>query len=198
MKTIMLFLKKTAIGGFLILLPILIMYMLMEELLEVVVGLATPIADFLPKDVFDEEGDDPVILAIILILLVSFLLGLATRLKIVCQFGNWIEEKTIGRLPLYQTIKSLTSQFASLKESRRFKPTLIQGPDNQQEFAYLIEDVGNGFMVVFTPRAPTPMAGSIKLIPESQVKELDISLTELTNVISQWGVGSRAILDRQK
>ena len=197
MNTLMNFLKSTAVGGFFILIPLLLFGILLGEILEAVVGLATPIADLFPKGTFEDE-QRPVVVAIVLMVLASFLLGLATRLTIARQFGHWVEKNTIGRLPLYQAIKSLTSRFAAMEDNEKFKPALIHGLDDQRELAYLIEDLGNGFATVMLPRAPTPMTGSIKMVPMTQVEILDVSLGEFTAVISHWGIGSKELIVKSR
>ena len=197
MKTLVGFLKTTVVGGFFILLPLLLFGILMEEILGAVVGLATPIADLFPEELF-ENLSAPVAVAIVLIILASFLFGLAMRLESARRLGQWVEYNTIGRLPLYQAVKSLTSQFAAMEESGKFKPALIQGPDGQRELAYLMEDLGDGFVTVMLPRAPTPMAGSIKVVPIIQVEVLDVSLGEFTSVVSHWGVGSKALMAKHE
>ena len=194
MKTLLEFLKSTAVGGFFILFPLLLLVLLMDEALQGVVGLAGPIANLFPEGTFAE--DEPVIVAVVLILLVSFVLGLITRLGFARKTGHWLEDLTIGRLPFYQAIKSLTSRFVAMGESGRFKPALILGSDDQREFAYLMEDLGNGFAVVMLPRAPTPMAGTIRIVPVERVQELNTSLGELTTVISHWGVGAKELMDK--
>ncbi|MGB5177301.1 MAG: hypothetical protein WBP44_01090 [Gammaproteobacteria bacterium] len=193
MKTLLEFLKSTLMGGFFILLPLLLFGLLLGEILEAIIGLATPIAELFPQSWF-ENVQAPVAVAIILIVLVSMLFGLAMRLVAARQLGHWLEDNTIGRLPLYSAIKSLASRFASLEEDGKFKPALIHGPADQREFAYLMEDLGNGYASVMLPRSPTPMAGSIKVVPMTQVEVLDVSLGELSAVISHWGVGSKELL----
>lgn len=196
MKMIVEFIRATLIGGFFIVLPLLLIYILLGETLEAVIGLATPIADLFPAGTF-EDTEEPVVLAVILILLASVVLGMATRLPLVHRFGGWLEDQTVGRLPLYQTIKSLTSRLASM-DVDRFKPALVHGPGGQRELAYLMEDLGDGYAAVMIPRAPTPMAGSVKLVPISQVEVLDVSLGELTTVITHWGVGTRALMKKTR
>lgn len=73
---------------------------------------------------------------------------------------------------------------------------MIHGPDDRREFTYLMEDIGDGYVTVMLPRAPTPMAGSIKLVPMSQVEVLEVSLSEPAAVITHWGVGSGALVQR--
>ena len=74
------FLKTTALGGLLVLFPLMLFYLLFDEILELVVAFATPIADLFPKQMM-ERVQFPVLVALILIFGVSFLLGLAIRLE---------------------------------------------------------------------------------------------------------------------
>lgn len=196
MKTLIEFLKSTLIGGFFILLPLLLFGVLLNEILDAVIGLSTPIADLFPKDTF-ENLQAPLVVAITLILLASVLLGLAARLPIGQQLGNWLENNTIGRLLLYRTIKSLTTRFAAIEKSGRFEPALIRGPNGQREFAFLMEDLGDGFVTVMIPRAPTPMMGTLKIVSLAQVEVLDVSLSEFTAVISHWGVGAKQLMTKK-
>lgn len=197
MKTLMDFLKSTVTGGFFIVLPLLLLFVLLGEIVEAVIGLAEPIAELFPKEWFDEESEQ-VAWAFILLLSASVFLGLLTRLAIVRQFVDWLERNTVGRLPLYQAVKSLSSRFAAIDGDGKFKPALILGSDDRREFVYLMEDLGDGFAVVMIPYTPTPMAGAIKLVPMSQVEILDVSLGELTAVISHWGLGSKALMDKSR
>ena len=194
MKFLTEFVKSTLVGGFFILLPLLLVAILLGEMLDVVVGLATPIADLFPEGTF-EDVEAPVVVAVALILLASFVLGLAARLAFARRLGDWLERQTVGRLPLYQAIKSLTARFASLEEGGSFRPALVLGPNDQRELAFLMEELGNGFAAVMLPRAPTPMVGSIRVVPMAQVELLDVSLGDFTAAISHWGVGSRELIN---
>ena len=48
MKNLLEFLKTTAMGGLFVLLPVLLLYLLLSEALDLIVALATPIADLFP------------------------------------------------------------------------------------------------------------------------------------------------------
>ena len=54
MKQLLEFLKTTAMGGLFVLLPILLLYLLLAEALDLIVALATPIADLFPKATFEK------------------------------------------------------------------------------------------------------------------------------------------------
>ena len=53
MKQFLAFLKTVAAGGLLIVLPLLLIYFMIVELLEAVVGLASPITALLPGDMLE-------------------------------------------------------------------------------------------------------------------------------------------------
>jgi uncharacterized membrane protein len=89
MKQLLEFLKTTAMGGLFVLLPILLLYLLLAEALDLIVALATPIADLFPKATF-EKVEFPVFLGMILILGVSFLIGLGLRSDIGRRLGHWV------------------------------------------------------------------------------------------------------------
>jgi hypothetical protein len=49
MKNLLEFPKTSLLGGLFVLLPLVLFYLLLSELLQIVVALNTPIADFLPS-----------------------------------------------------------------------------------------------------------------------------------------------------
>jgi len=65
-------------GGLFVLLPILLFYLMLSEALDMVVALATPIADLFPVGAFDKV-EFPVIVGLILILGISFLIKFRGR-----------------------------------------------------------------------------------------------------------------------
>jgi len=196
-KTIGEFLKTTAIGGLLVLLPLLLLEMMLVEILQLVVALATPIADLLPRGWIDAINA-PVLLAVLLIFLSSFALGLAGKAVVGRRFGNWIERNSIGRIPLYGVLKGLAARLIEIGEGSTFKPVILVSSDGQREFAYLIEEHGDGNATVMLPRAPTPLSGTVKIVSMRQVETLDASLGDLTRVLSHWGVGAHELIRKAR
>ena len=197
MGKIMSFLKTTALGGILVLLPLLLFYLLFVEILQLVVALATPIADLFPKTVM-ERVNFPVLVALVLIFGVSFLLGLAVRFEAGRSLGGWIERNTLQKLPLYNAVKSLAASMVDMKQSGAFRPTLLVSPDGDREIAYLVEEHGDGQATVMVPWAPTPMAGSVKIVRRDRLEILDAGFGDVTRVLSQWGVGVRDLVGEKK
>jgi uncharacterized membrane protein len=192
MKQIAEFLKTTVIGGLFVLLPVLLLYMLLFEALQLVVALATPITDLFPKEVF-AQIKTPVLIALILMVGASFLLGLALRSAALSQVGNWIESTVLSRLPAYNVLKRLTKGFAK-EEAAAFKPGLLVSSEGWRDIVYVIEDHGDGLLTVLVPWAPTAFSGSVKVVNRDRVEMLDATLGDVSKVLSLWGVGTRDLL----
>ena len=115
MKQITEFLKTCAMGGLLVLLPLLLLYLVLAEAVQFIVALATPIADLFPAGTFDKV-EHPVLLALLLLLVVSFVLGLALRQAFLRRIGGWAERSVLTRLPVYNAIKHLSRGLAGVSD----------------------------------------------------------------------------------
>jgi uncharacterized membrane protein len=195
MKQLLEFLKTSLTGGLFILLPLVLFYLLLSELLEVVVALATPIADLFPKGTFDQVKM-PVIIGIILIIGASFLFGLALRSATLSRFGLWIERTLLDRLPLYNAVKRLGRGLMGAQEDSAFRSAIYSFSSGEKEIVYLIEDHGDGQMTILFPWAPASFAGSVKIVSADRIEILEASFGDASRVIAHWGVGARELLGK--
>jgi len=196
MKRLTEFLKTTALGGLFVLLPVLLLYLVLAETLELVVALATPIADLFPEGTFDKITS-PVIIALILIVGVSFLVGLGLRLGVARRLGRSIELSVLNHLPMYNVLKSLTLGFTEAGENAAFRPAVLMSQDGCRELAYVVEDHNDGNVTVLLPWAPMAFTGSVKIVNRERIETLDVNLGEFTKVLSHWGVGVRDLAERR-
>ena len=195
MRQLIEFLKTTALGGLFVLLPVILLYLLLSEALDLIVVLATPIADLFPKGTFDQIKS-PVLMALILIVGVSFLIGLALRSETGRRLGGWIERTVFGHLPVYKALKSLTTGFTEASKDDAFRPAVMISPNGDRELAYVIEDHGDGQATVLLPWVPTAFAGSVKIVDRESIDILDANLGDVSRVLSHWGVGFHDLLTK--
>jgi uncharacterized membrane protein len=196
MEKIAEFLKTTALGGFLVLIPVLLLYLVIAEAFDLVIALATPIADLFPKGTFDQV-QAPVVIALLLIVGASFVIGLAMRSAGGRRFGGWIEEKALGRLPAYRALQGLSRAFVGAKDREVFKPAFLISQDGDREPAYVIEDCGDGPLTLLIPWSPTPFAGALKVVDRERVEMVDASLGDFSRVLSYWGIGLGEVVDKK-
>lgn len=196
MKQLLEFLKTTALGGLFVLLPLLLFYLLLSEALGLIVLLAEPIADLFPKGTFDDIKY-PAEVGLILIMGVSFLIGLALRSENGRRLGRWIERMVLGRLPVYKALKSLTTGFAEAGKDGAFKTAVLNSPGGVREIVYIIEDYGDGYLTVLQPWAPTAFSGFVKVVDQNRLEILNANLGDVSRVLSHWGMGARDLLEKK-
>lgn len=138
------------------------------------------------------------IVAIILLTGVSFLFGLVLRYEGGRGIGRWIERTVLGRLPTYAGLKSLTTGFAEAGKEGGFLPAVLISADGSRELAYVVEDYGDGQVTILLPWAPTPFAGSVRVVHSSQIELLDTNVGNVSRSLSRWGVGVCELLKKGK
>lgn len=193
MKKMLAFLGKVTLAGLFLLLPVLLVWMLIDEALEMIIGLATPIAGLFMGE-SSQTIQFPVLVAIVILATISFILGLAAHSALGRGMGRWLEKLILKRVPGYTAIKRLTSGFTNADEKDAFKPALLVNSDGDKDIVYLIEDHGDGMATVLLPWAPTPFAGSVKIIDRARLQMLDANLGDFSKVLSHWGVGVKDLM----
>jgi uncharacterized membrane protein len=193
MSSIMKFLKTCLLGGLVVLLPLLLFYLLFSELMEIIVALATPIADLFPEDTFDKISD-PLVIAILLLMGTSFIFGLALRSHRLARIGSLLEQTTLMRLPLYKAVKQLSKGLVGAESDNAFNSGLLEADDGTTELVYIIEEHSDGKLTILVPWAPAGFAGSVKVVSAGRVTRLSASVGDASRVISQWGVGMSDIM----
>jgi len=146
-----------------------------------------------PTGTFDETAA-PVLVAILILLGASFVIGIALRSETSRRFGHWVERNTIGRLPLYKAVKELAKGFAG---NEAFRPALLRNSESEQEIVYVIEDHDDDRHTILVPWAPASFAGSVKIVSRERIEMLDSNLADVSRILSQWGVGSRELLEKK-
>ena len=158
-----------------------------------VITLATPIADLLGGARF-ANLTAPLPVALLLILGASFLFGLALRSRALTRLGHWIEEHTVGRLPMYSALKRLSLGFSAAEQGRGICSVLLTSPDGTVELVYVVEKHNDGRSTVLVPWAPASFAGSVKIVPSDRLQRLSATLGDASRVLGNWGVGMSGLL----
>jgi uncharacterized membrane protein len=101
------FLKSTLLGGLFLLLPLMLLWIGLQEIGGLLVAMATPIADMLPGKMF-EDLLVPGVVAIVLIVGASFLLGLASKATWLRNLGRKFESSVLYKIPMYRMLKVIS------------------------------------------------------------------------------------------
>ena len=191
------FIQSAIVNGLAILIPLVLVFLAAREMLELMIAIATPIADLFHAGTFDHVRETEIIAAL-LILGVALFLGILSKLRAGRALGRWIEKHSLDKIPMYRMVKSLVGAFLNLESEKSFKPALIENDGGDVEPAYVIEDRGRPRVVVLVPWAPTAFAGSVKLVPRERVHLLDVTLDEFSLSLTHLGTGMSDLLPDKK
>lgn len=188
-------LKKAFFKGLVILIPLVLLWITIRELAELLVAFAEPIADALPAGSFDWVRN-PELVAPLLIVVIALLLGALAAIPFIHRAGSWLEQNTLGHLPLYRMIKTFVTAFLELEDAASFRPALILDGEGGAEPCYIIEerDDSEG-VVVLVPWSPASFAGSVKIVPSRCLKRLDTTFDEFSLSLANFGLGMTNLLE---
>jgi uncharacterized membrane protein len=190
------FIKSALVNGLAMLLPVVLVFLAIREIFELLVNIATPIADLFPEGTFDHIKETE-ILAVLLIIGLAIFLGILSKMKAGRVLGHGIEKYTLNKIPMYRMLKSLVGAFLNLESEESFKPAFLETDSGDLEPAYVIEDRGRPLVVVMIPWAPTAFAGSVKLVKRERVHRLDVTLDEFSLSLTHLGTGMSELLPEE-
>ena len=188
MDTIKSFLKATLVGGLMFLVPVALLAVVLRHALQFADRIAQPLAAVLP---ISHLGGVAVatLIAIAILLVIAFLAGLLSRTGPGRRVTHWFEESILGGLPQYRMVKSLAEGLTQLETGGDMQPVLMRG-DEGWMLGYQMEELPDGWRVVFLPASPTPMSGNVMYVEATRVKPLNLSMRDAMQLVKRLGIGS--------
>jgi uncharacterized membrane protein len=178
------FTKTTLIGGVLIILPLYLAILLLLKAAKALLGLLAPVTAQLPPAM--EFGG---VTAILLLIVICFVVGLIVRTRPGRTAKDAFENAVLEKLPGYSFIRNFTKRLTGRSDEQTLQPALVELEDALVP-SLIVEVLEDGSYTVLVPSAPTPMAGSIYILPADRVHPVDIPLTKAIGVFSKWGTGA--------
>lgn len=181
------FIKSRILTGLYVLLPLMLLWLGLREIGGLLASMAEPIADMFPSEYFDDLKW-PGIIAGLLIVGTSFVVGLAGMLGVIQRLSHKFEQAVLYRVPMYKMLKIISSSLVGA-ETSDVKPAILKSGDGGGDPCYVMEEHDTGLATVLIPWSPASFAGSIKVVPKSQLEYLDCSIDEYSRSISFMGIG---------
>ena len=188
MNPIKSFLKSTLVGGLMFLVPVVLVAVVLRHALQVAGKIAEPLAAVLPVSHVGGVGVVTLV-AVAILVAIAFLAGLLARTGPGRRVTHWFEESLLGGLPQYRMVKSLADGLTQLETGGALQPVLMRG-DEGWMLGYQMEELPDGWRVIFLPASPTPMSGNVMYVEASRVKPLDLSMRDAMQLVKRLGIGS--------
>ena len=184
MKVLAEFTKTTLIGGVLVILPIYVTILLLLKAVNGLLALLSPVTAQLPAGVQFRH-----VAAILLLVAVCFVVGLAVRTGPGLRAKNVFEQVVLEKLPGYTFLRGLAKRLTGRSEEQTLQPALVEIEEALVP-AFIVEELEDGSFTVLVPSAPTPMAGSLYILPVDRVHPVDLPFTTAISVFTKWGTGA--------
>ena len=182
------FITSTVVGGLFVVVPVYLAALLLLKGMKSVGTLVRPFAALVPDWIPAEN-----FFALILILVVCFVVGLAVRTPSGRSVRERLEILFFERLPGYSLLRSLTQRMAGDTDEQAWTPALVEIEDALVP-GFVIEVLDDGRYTILVPSVPTPLAGAVYVLKPERVHILDIPFTQAIRSISRWGSGSRELV----
>ena len=182
------FVKVTLLGGLLVVLPVWLAMLLLLKAVKGAIVVLEPIARLVPRSVGHEN-----LVALALLLVLCFVIGLVMRTRGLHLLGRWLEQHLFERIPGYILLRGLTRQLSGKAGEQAFQPALVEIEEALVP-AFIVERHASGQFTVFVSSSPTPMAGTIYILPPGRVHPVDVSLAKAMQCVTKWGAGAGELL----
>lgn len=188
------FMITTIKGGILFLFPLVIIVAVLGKALSIIHMLATPLLESLPIETIAGVAVIHIV-SVAVLLLVCFVAGMLAGKTVVSEWVSALERDVLMQFPPYALLKTKTGSVLDPQDTSKLTPVLVRFDDSWQ-FAYQIEDVGEGRQLVFLPGAPDAWAGSVCAVEEERLSPLATNAKSIGAAMQRLGKGSAEILSQ--
>jgi len=180
--------KTTVVGGFVFLIPAVIVVVALGKLIGALKLLAKALAPlFGIESVVGGLALD--LFAVVVIVLLCFVAGLLARRATAKRMREKLDRVLLNSFPGYAFIKGFADNLRHTEEmAGSFVPVAVQFDDYVQ-IAFETHREPNGEVSVYLPGAPNPWSGTVVYVSNERVKPLPITLTEAIRNIRTLGKG---------
>ena len=188
MKSFRDFFVKAVVTGLLVVVPLYLAGLLILKALGSLRELLSPVEALLPDSIYGGY-----LLSLLILIVICFLVGAAFRTPKGKAIRKKFETNVLGKIPGYTLFKGLTEQLAGQGEQNVWKPALADIEDALVP-AFIIEELDDGSFTVFVPSVPTPLAGTVYILPPERVHLIDVPFPQAAMAVARWGAGSKDLV----
>ncbi len=195
MRTLVVFLRATFIGGILFLLPVVVLAIVLGKAEEISIGVVTPLAS---RIAMQSMAGIPLatILAVAGIVLFCLGAGLFAKTRLAHKMVDWLESVFLYNVPGYDFFKGISESLMGYEMGRAYQVVLARIEEAWQ-IGFLMERLESGHYAVFVPGAPSVWSGSVYLMTEDRFQRLDISRVAAVKCLRRLGLGANDLLGQR-
>lgn len=183
------FIKTTIAGGLLFILPLVLLFILIEKAIHLLSG---PLQKVLPIfEGFSVAGATSVtVAAIFVLLLFCFLAGLLARTAAASSALRALEDRLLGNLPGYQLLKDATARFTGMENIEGARVVMVI-QESGYRFGLCLESREDWLLIYMPDGGPAGgTAGEVQTLTADAVVMTDIPWLSLLACLRRGGRGA--------
>jgi hypothetical protein len=186
--------KKTIINGIALALPLGIVFYVLTRFIEIFEKLIAPIAQKIGIENFFGKITLTV-LAIAVIIIITFLLGLLMQFSFVKKNRRYLEEWILKLVPSLNQLKLMAEEKLDIENTTsNWKPVLLKNGE-QYLPAYIIEE-NEEWITMAKIKIPTIDPGDLLITKKSAITYTEITMKELRQFNKQFGRGYISFIEK--
>lgn len=192
------FVITSIIGGLLVILPTIVLFILFKWAYSFLSAQFSPISGFLVRNTSITPFLADVIVGAVFIG-VCFAIGVFVKTRLGNMVFNSAETTVLKHAPGYMLIKDTILLFLGRKKAPFSSVVLVRLFQSKTLMTGLVTDEHpDGTVTVFVPTAPNPTSGNIYHVTPQNVYPVNISVEEAIRTIIGCGVGSTNMIEQAR
>lgn len=187
MKKIISFFKDRVITGIIIVVPVTIIVLMLTDVLKKIIEITAPLTK---KFAFGGQLSEAIIAVLIVVVFLSivfFIIGIIFKTTQGIRFQNWLQNQVLLHIPLYKTLRGITLQLTGVSKANYPVVEVALNQGGSKSLGIMTDTLPDGRCVIYFPFAPIINIGQINIVEKENVKVLDISLKDATDIFTQIG-----------
>lgn len=189
------FLKTTAIGGLIFLLPLIVVGALVGQIVPIVMAVAGVLSEYIP--VKTPSGIALLVaISIGIVLLMCFAAGLIARWSIGRSLSRFVEKNLILLFPRYAIYREqLKGSIGGDHNKPEMIPVLVR-IDDVTRIAFEVERTEGPLVSLYLPGSPDPWSGFVIFLAPDRIEPLEIPFSEALGICERMGRESLHFLEQ--
>ena len=187
MRKILKFVGTAIMGGLLVLLPAYLAVLLLLKGVQGLMAIVKPLASHLPIEAAHHN-----LFALGLIVVASFVVGLALMTWPGKPLGRWVEKGVLDRIPGYSIIRSVLRRSVG-DDTSEFRVAFVE-IEEALVVGYVVEEFTDGRYTVFVPGSPSAFSGAVYVLTPERVHIIDVPFMQAFQSMTKWGTGTRTLI----
>lgn len=193
MKSFKTYIKNALLVGISIIIPAILLIYLIVKVIGIIRQVLAPIADKIDISILGRATTSR-ILAILILVIICFIVGLIVNKKKKTPIKDWIESNILSNIPGYSFVKGMTEAAVGLN-SQDSKEVVLVNIEEVWQIGYLMDRLDDDLNTVFIPSSPNPMAGDVVFVKWDRLRMLDIDQISVVKLYRKLGNDSKKLLN---